>query len=203
MYPYQDSALSPEARTKDLLARMTLEEKIGQLNEIPLSRHNLPEIEQEIRAGRVGSLIYATSALAGDEEQFCGGWDDRQRCQRIAVEETRLGLPMINGSNIVHGHRTAGPSPRAVCRSHCPATAGRFRCTTTTRATAARSTSITATARWRLPSGCATPAPGPATRWCSAMCRIRLPRSLCRCASSKASASCFCSRARSGLLPSG
>lgn len=111
MYPYQDSALSPEARTKDLLARMTLEEKIGQLNEIPLSRHNLPEIEQEIRAGRVGSLIYATSALAGDEEQFCGGWDDRQRCQRIAVEETRLGIPMINGSNIVHGHRTAGPIP--------------------------------------------------------------------------------------------
>ena len=126
MYPYQDSALSPEARTKDLLARMTLQEKIGQLNEIPLSRHNLPEIEQEIRAGRVGSLIYATSALAGDEEQFCGGWDDRQRCQRIAVEETRLGIPMINGSNIVHGHRTAGPIPLGQAAAFDPALVEEF-----------------------------------------------------------------------------
>lgn len=126
MYPYQDSALTPEARTKDLLARMTLEEKIGQLNEIPLSRHNLPEIEQEIRAGRVGSLIYATSALAGDEEQFCGGWDDCQRCQRIAVEETRLGIPMINGSNIVHGHRTAGPIPLGQAAAFDPALVEEF-----------------------------------------------------------------------------
>lgn len=126
MYPYQDSALSPEARTKDLLARMTLEEKIGQLNEIPLSRHDLPEIEQEIRVGRVGSLIYATSALAGDEEQFCGGWDDRQRCQRIAVEETRLGIPMINGSNIVHGHRTAGPIPLGQAAAFDPALVEEF-----------------------------------------------------------------------------
>lgn len=111
MLDYRDPTLSPEERSRDLLDRMTLEEKIGQLNEIPLSRHKLADIEQEIRAGRVGSLIYATSALAGDEDQFCGSLEDRQRCQRIAMEETRLGIPLINGSNIVHGHRTAGPIP--------------------------------------------------------------------------------------------
>jgi len=111
MLDYKNPHLSPSQRAADLLDRMTLQEKIGQLNEIPLSRHSLPEIQRQIRAGRVGSLIYATSALAGDEEQFCGSLQDRQECQRIAVEETRLGIPMINGSNIVHGHRTAGPIP--------------------------------------------------------------------------------------------
>lgn len=111
MLDYKNPALSPEERSRDLLGRMTLEEKIGQLNEIPLSRHKIADIEQEIRAGRVGSLIYATSALAGDEDQFCGSLEDRQRCQRIAMEETRLGIPLINGSNIVHGHRTASPIP--------------------------------------------------------------------------------------------
>lgn len=111
MTDYKNPSLSSEARARDLLGRMTLEEKIGQLNEIPLSRHEIAQIEPEIRAGRVGSLIYATSALAGDEDQFCGSLEDRQRCQRIAVEETRLGIPLINGSNIVHGHRTAGPIP--------------------------------------------------------------------------------------------
>lgn len=111
MLDYQNPSLSPEARTQDLLSRMTLQEKIGQLNEIPLSRHEIRDIESQIRAGNVGSLIYATSALAGDEEQFCGDLADRQRCQHIAVEETRLGIPLINGSNIVHGHRTAGPIP--------------------------------------------------------------------------------------------
>lgn len=111
MLDYKNPVLPPEKRARDLLGRMTLEEKIGQLNEIPLSRHEIASIEPEIRAGRVGSLIYATSALAGDEDQFCGSLEDRQRCQRIAVEETRLGIPMINGSNIVHGHRTAGPIP--------------------------------------------------------------------------------------------
>jgi len=111
MPDYKDPTLSPEVRARDLLSQMTLPEKIGQLNEIPLSRHELADIESEIRTGRVGSLIYATSALAGDEEQFCGNLEDRQRCQRIAVEETRLGIPLINGSNVVHGHRTAGPIP--------------------------------------------------------------------------------------------
>lgn len=108
---YQDPARSPEERAQSLLACMTLREKIGQLNEIPLSRHGLEDIQRQIREGRVGSLIFATSALAGDEEQFCGSLEDRQRCQQIAVEESRLGIPLINGSNIVHGHRTAGPIP--------------------------------------------------------------------------------------------
>ena len=85
MPDYKDPTLSPEVRARDLLSQMTLPEKIGQLNEIPLSRHELADIESEIRTGRVGSLIYATSALAGDEEQFCGNLEDRQRCQRIAV----------------------------------------------------------------------------------------------------------------------
>lgn len=108
---YKNPSYSPEQRATDLLSRMTLREKIGQMNEIPLSRHTLPEIKRQILEGNVGSLIYATSALAGDEEQFCANLEERQECQRIAVEQTRLGIPLINGSNIVHGHRTAGPIP--------------------------------------------------------------------------------------------
>ncbi|MEG1012518.1 MAG: glycoside hydrolase family 3 N-terminal domain-containing protein, partial [Ruthenibacterium sp.] len=111
MERYKNATLPVEERIEDLIAQMTLAEKIGQLNQIPLSAHTLEQIESEIRCGNVGSLIYATSALAGDEDQFAGSLAQREECQHIAVEETRLGIPLINGSNIVHGHRTASVIP--------------------------------------------------------------------------------------------
>src|SRR5580700_1272429 len=83
-----------------LLGRMTLDEKIGQMSQstsmkIPLSA----EIGNEIRRGRWGSFINA------------GGPADRVEAQRIAMKESRLGIPLIFGRDVIHGYRTVFPIP--------------------------------------------------------------------------------------------
>ncbi len=89
-----------ELRINALIARMTLDEKIGQMSQstdmrIPLS----DSIKQEIRAGRWGSFLNA------------GGPADRAEAQRIATKETRLGIPLLFGRDVIHGYRTVFPIP--------------------------------------------------------------------------------------------
>lgn len=115
------------ARVEELLAKMTLEEKIGQMNQEAVSivggfdvpfeeliemmtdgRLPMEEFEKimstatqdfhedDIRAGRVGSLMV----------------QDPRKCnelQKIAVEETRLGIPLMFGLDVIHGFRTVYP----------------------------------------------------------------------------------------------
>jgi len=93
-----------DRQVDSLLALMTLEEKIGQLtlftsdNDItgPTIRENYRE---DIKAGRVGALFNAFGA------------DFTRRLQEIAVKETRLGIPLIFGYDVIHGHRTIFPIP--------------------------------------------------------------------------------------------
>jgi beta-glucosidase len=89
-----------ERRVTELLGRMTIEEKIGQMSQstsmkIPLSA----EIANEIRRGRWGSFLNA------------GGPADRAEAQRIARTESRLGIPLIFGRDVIHGYRTIFPIP--------------------------------------------------------------------------------------------
>jgi beta-glucosidase len=89
-----------------LLAAMTIEEKIGQLNMVASSGivtgpGEIGGVEADIRAGRVGSLLN----LWGSEEVLA--------MQRLAVEESRLGIPLLFGLDVVHGHRTIFPVPLA------------------------------------------------------------------------------------------
>jgi beta-glucosidase len=89
-----------EQRIDALLARMTLEEKLGQMSQstsmkIPLS----DQIRDEIRRGRWGSFLNA------------GGPAERVEAQRIAVKESRLGIPLIFGRDVIHGYRTIFPIP--------------------------------------------------------------------------------------------
>lgn len=117
-----------DARVAELLARMTLAEKIGQLVQgspsAPLPPEEIEriaaaaaaegrtlgmgdffgpraEVEGEIRSGAVGSLLN----LADPAEV--------NRLQRIAVEESRLGIPLIVGCDVIHGFRTVFPIPLA------------------------------------------------------------------------------------------
>jgi beta-glucosidase len=117
-----------DARAAELLARMTLAEKIGQLVQSapfePLPQEEIERrataaaaegrrlgmadifgprqgIEDEIRAGAAGSLLN----LADPREV--------NRLQRIAVEESRLGIPLLIGSDVIHGFRTVFPIPLA------------------------------------------------------------------------------------------
>jgi beta-glucosidase len=97
-----------EARIDALLARLTLEEKIGQMNQYT-SFFDLtgpaPEAGtekqryEEVKQGRVGSMINVHGAEA------------TRRAQELAVEGSRLGIPLIFGLDVIHGYRTIFPIP--------------------------------------------------------------------------------------------
>ncbi len=80
---------------------MTLDEKVGQMCQIHPPRTGREQTEQRIRSGQVGSLltIYGVAAL--------NHW------QRLAVEESRLGIPLLIGNDVIHGYRTIFPIPLA------------------------------------------------------------------------------------------
>jgi len=92
------------SRVDSLLALMTMEEKVGQLSMYtsdwdvtgPTMREGYKE---EIRKGRVGAIFNAFTARYTRD------------LQRIAVEETRLKIPLLFGYDVVHGHRTIFPIP--------------------------------------------------------------------------------------------
>lgn len=93
-------------RIDTLLAAMTLEEKIGQLNMVASSRvvtgpGELRDLHDGVRAGRIGNLLNLWGA------------DEVRAVQRLAVEESRLGVPLLMGLDVIHGHRTIFPVPLA------------------------------------------------------------------------------------------
>ncbi|HSR06586.1 MAG TPA: beta-glucosidase BglX [Bryobacteraceae bacterium] len=89
-----------EASITALLARMTLDEKIGQMSQSTSMKTPLSEpIKDEIRRGRWGSFINA------------GSPQDRAEAQRIALKESRLGIPLLFGRDVIHGYRTIFPIP--------------------------------------------------------------------------------------------
>ena len=93
-------------RIDTLLAAMTIEEKIGQLNMVPASRvvtgpGELHDIHDGIRGGRIGALLNLW------------GVDETRAVQRLATEESRLGIPLLLGLDVIHGHRTIYPVPLA------------------------------------------------------------------------------------------
>lgn len=82
----------------DLLSRMTLEEKIGQMNQLDPS-WNAEEKEVLIHEGKVGSIFNIVGAK------------EVNRLQRMAVEETRLGIPLVAARDVIHGFKTIYPIP--------------------------------------------------------------------------------------------
>jgi beta-glucosidase len=88
----------------NLMKEMTQEEKIGQLTLFTSDMdHTGPFIRDhyidDIKAGRVGAIFNAYTA------------EYTRELQRMAVEETRLGIPMLFGYDVIHGHRTIFPIP--------------------------------------------------------------------------------------------
>jgi beta-glucosidase len=111
------SAMRPqsniEERVETLLRRMTVDEKIGQMSQstslaTPLS----DRIRQEIRSGRWGSFLNAGSPA------------DRAEAQRVAVHESRLGIPLLFGRDVIHGYRTIFPIPLGQAASWDPELVG-------------------------------------------------------------------------------
>ncbi len=90
---------------------MSLEEKIGQLNQIQLE--DTEQLRDEIRKGRVGSVILADTATAGNDKQKRINVELLTELQRIALEESAAGIPLIFGRDVIHGHHTVMPIPLA------------------------------------------------------------------------------------------
>ena len=99
----------------NLISKMTLKEKIGQLNQItgPLREEQIEGIKTAIRNGEVGSVILASSSTAGNDPQGHVNIDLYNELQSVAVNESRLRIPMIYGRDVIHGHRTVYPIPLA------------------------------------------------------------------------------------------
>jgi beta-glucosidase len=99
-----------EQRVNALLGQMTLEEKVGQTNQLM----RLTEADrEEIRKGNVGSSIFATTAWAGKDKPTPADAATSNEYQRIAITESRLGIPLLLARDVIHGHRTVFPIPLA------------------------------------------------------------------------------------------
>ena len=105
-----------EARANALLAQMTVEEKIGQLNQPML--HGMEGLEA-IRQGRAGSLINAFGALSGQGFAPASRAEECNALQQAALE-SRLGIPLLFGRDVIHGARTVFPIPLAQAAAFDP-----------------------------------------------------------------------------------
>jgi beta-glucosidase len=109
-----DDAPAPvQQRIEGLLQQMTLEEKLGQLNQLSYGRGAGPrkgqrDYEQMIADGQIGSLLNATGAKQTNE------------LQRIAIERSRLKIPILFGLDVIHGYRTTFPVPLALSATWNP-----------------------------------------------------------------------------------
>src|SRR3954465_9098703 len=90
-----------EKKINALLARMTLEEKLGQLQQLDgeANGNYRPEHIELVRKGLLGSTLNVRGAQKANE------------LQRIAVEGSRLKIPLIFGFDVIHGYRTIFPVP--------------------------------------------------------------------------------------------
>src|SRR4051794_37259787 len=126
--PYRNHALPIEERVADLLGRMTLEEKAGQLTQYfylgtsapedididALPEHQRPMAHQPamvagaVASGAAGSVLFVKDAALANN------------LQRRAVQSSRLGIPLIFGFDVIHGMRTVFPVPIALAASWDP-----------------------------------------------------------------------------------
>ncbi|NDP21046.1 MAG: beta-glucosidase BglX [Paludibacter sp.] len=106
---YKNPRLAISERIADLISRMTIEEKAGQLNQISSGSLTGPSTKDEgdvkkieqIRNGEIGSFLNLT------------GSKNTYDVQKIAVEETRLGIPLLFALDVIHGYKTIFPIPLA------------------------------------------------------------------------------------------
>lgn len=98
-----------ESFVDDLLKKMTLEEKIGQMSQVALNTPDRETRDERVLKGEAGSFLFVT-----DPKEI-------NRLQHLAVEKGRLHIPLIFGFDVIHGFRTIYPVPIAMAASWDPA----------------------------------------------------------------------------------
>ncbi len=98
---YKDATQPVEKRVENLLSQMTLDEKIGQLNQRSMwgGDDALAIFSEEISKGNIGSLLNVPDAVYADS------------MQRVAIERSRLGIPVLISRDVIHGYKTIFPIP--------------------------------------------------------------------------------------------
>src|ERR1700704_2027876 len=104
-----------EARINALLAQMTLAEKLGQLQQLDGEGNGSfrPEHRELVRKGLLGSTLNVRGTKRTNE------------LQHIAIDQSRLKIPLLFGFDVIHGYRTIFPIPLAEASSWDPAVAER------------------------------------------------------------------------------
>lgn len=93
----QDNNTEIENKVEALLQKMTMEEKLGQMNQ--LSPWDFEDLAKRVRKGEVGSILNVVNP------------EEVNKIQKIAVEESRLGIPLIVSRDVIHGYKTIFPIP--------------------------------------------------------------------------------------------
>lgn len=93
-----------EKRVERLLSRMTLAEKIGQMNQVSVGG-DVANYADALRSGQIGSILNEVDPVKLNEYQ------------RICVEQSRLGIPLIVGRDVIHGFHTVFPIPLGLAAS--------------------------------------------------------------------------------------
>lgn len=86
-----------EKRIEELLSQMTLEEKIGQLNQV--THYTTEQMFPEVAAGNIGSILNIADPV------------EINKLQKVAIEESRLGIPLVFARDVIHGFKTIFPIP--------------------------------------------------------------------------------------------
>ena len=102
-----DAGAEVERQIDQLLAKMTLAEKIGQMNQVSAGG-DVSRYAESLRNGQVGSILNEVDPARINE------------FQRIAVEESRLGIPLLVGRDVIHGFHTVFPIPLGLAATFDP-----------------------------------------------------------------------------------
>ena len=103
---YEDSGQPADKRIDDLLAQMTLEEKLGQLHQSDRDVGAKKKYAKVLQRGQIGSFLAGGEVIESPIQ--------RNALQHIAIEKSRLGIPLIFGHDSIHGFRTIFPIPLAM-----------------------------------------------------------------------------------------
>lgn len=101
---------------KKILNNLSIEEKIGQLTQVYITKSNLEKMKELVKAGKVGSVIVADGAFAGDGAEAVLR-ESIDEFQKIAACESKSKIPLMFARDVIHGHKVVYPIPLAMSAS--------------------------------------------------------------------------------------